>query len=222
MAPAVFGVPVEVGQAPMMQDPPVYGQEPKKQKKSHTSTIVIVLLSIACLLLAYIAFDLSQTTVGATGDEGPRGETGPAGPSGVNGTDGRDGADGTDGVDGSDGAQGVKGDTGDPSRLDYSTYQYLSTFSETGTTYDFDGVLNWWVGPEGGAGHCVAVMEVATLEDPHNWMTMCYSRYINSPGDFDSGIGESTIQIQPDLYYRLRIVQTNTVCIFNGYMVQYE
>ncbi|GCA64152.1 hypothetical protein KIPB_013379, partial [Kipferlia bialata] len=72
-----FGVPHQATPYPMGEYPPGYELKDKGQKKSHTSTIVIVLLSIACLLLAYIAFDLSQTTVGDTGPQGVRGETGP-------------------------------------------------------------------------------------------------------------------------------------------------
>ncbi|GIQ89657.1 hypothetical protein KIPB_012184, partial [Kipferlia bialata] len=155
------------------------------------------------------------------------GVAGTDGVDGVNGADGAKGADGIDGTDGVDGADGAKGDTGPLRVLDYSTYQQLTSFTRTGTTYDFYGELNWYVHgvPALNQGqYCIANIEVATVDDPHTWLPVSYSRWMYSNPNFNSGMASASVQIQPDLYYRLNYqYEAGEVgCDFTGFLTQYE
>ncbi|GIQ83456.1 hypothetical protein KIPB_004781 [Kipferlia bialata] len=201
MAPAV-------GEVPLQSAYPVAsgyltrqnGQDQKQPKTGHASTIVIVLLSVACLLLAFIAYDAYKAD---TGPQGIQGEQGPAGDTGAQGPIGLTGPSGS-------------------SELDFGTYTSLTSFSSTGTTYDTSGMLNWLVMPVGeDKGFCWAWMEVATLDDPHTWLPIAYSRWsVSMYNNYQTGMGTSYTPIQPDLYYRLRYTRNDNTCKFVGFLIE--
>ncbi|GIQ85955.1 hypothetical protein KIPB_007715 [Kipferlia bialata] len=175
------------------------------------------------LLLGPSGVNGTNGTNGVDGRDGRDGTNGTNGADGEKGETGASGTDGIDGIDGEKGDKGEKGDTGEPSRLDYSTYEYLNTFSTTGATFDFDGVLNWYVAPPGqGAGYCWANMEVATAAAPHTWLEVGYSRWSYMSNTFDTGMGTTTTRIQPNMYYRLSWVKNSNSCDMIGYMIEYE
>ncbi|GIQ81819.1 hypothetical protein KIPB_002841 [Kipferlia bialata] len=185
------------------------------------TTIAIVLLSIGCLILGFIAYQLAQTTVGPPGETGPKGDPGVIGPAGAAGPKGDTGVSGVTGEQGPKGDTGLTGPQGERGALplDFSTYQLLLSLSEERTEFDRSGVLNWYVRPvETELGICQAEVQIATPENPDAWLPMAYTRWAGT--GYNTGLGSASVPIQPGVYYRLKYNYTDTACRFIGFLVQ--